>query len=80
MKRELLCKDITNIILDYLSGSSQSTLSDSYGLTDKAIYNILQLRTYVECSKELITDRFGGSTNYFIKLAERKTSWMGRTK
>jgi len=78
MKRELTCTDVQSIITNYFLGSSQLALAGAFSISPRAIYNILYLNTYIECSRELMLDEYKTIDNYFKELNHRKVKGLGK--
>jgi hypothetical protein len=79
MEKVLNCQEAVSLLEDYFLGTTQSVLSDRYGISEKAVYNIIYLMTYKECTREYVAIR-GGTTTYLIDLAQRKQRGLGRVK
>jgi hypothetical protein len=79
MDKVLNCQEAVSLLEDYFLGTTQSVLSGRYGISEKAVYNILYLLTYKECTKEFVY-RYGGVAPYLIELAKRKQRGLGRVK
>jgi hypothetical protein len=79
MDKVLSCQEAVSLLEDYFLGTTQSALSDRYGISEKAVYNILYLITYKECTREYVYTH-GGTSSYLIELAKRKQRGLGRVK
>jgi hypothetical protein len=79
MDKVLSCQEAVSLLEDYFLGTTQSTLSNRYGISEKAVYNILYLITYKECTREYVVAQ-GGTSAYLIELAQRKQRGLGRVK
>lgn len=80
MKRELLEKDVLDILESYFQGSSQQALKESYGVSEKVLYNILYRKTYREISDKFINKHYGLEEAYFAALDVRRLNGLRRTK
>lgn len=78
MKRSLTCGEVIEVIESYFKGYSQAHISSTMGISEKAVYNILYLKTYDECSRDYILTMFRGFIQYFSALEERKKKGLGR--
>jgi hypothetical protein len=78
MQRELECTEVISIIRRYFDGESQLSLASEYGVSEKAIYNVIRLVTYKECSLSFIKSMYGSTVNYDIAISVRKTQGRGR--
>lgn len=79
MEKGLSCHKALGLMKDYFSGTTQKELVKTYGISEKAVYNILYLVTYVDCTKDFVNS-CGGYTTYLTKLAQRKQQGLGRYK
>lgn len=81
MKRSLSKDEIRLLFLGYFyNGESQVALANRFSISQKAVYNILYLRTYQEESSSILFEElnFTSVNDYIKKREERRKLGRGR--